>query len=149
MLDAEATTTLHILTRLARAEWAADVGTAEHVLWAGMGFSVSLRACDAACGWETLRKWQWKPGSSCLSQHGPAATMEDVAAPASVAATSAVRLGIHGVEGDDVSFWVRKFCAGGPAQLTLDLGGARRLESIAMAWTFPAKSFALDIGCGR
>ena len=29
--------------------------------------------------------------------------------------------------------------------LTLDLGGARHLDSLTISWEFPAKSFAIDL----
>ena len=116
---------------------------------ASAGSIVALVACDEADPWELLANGQVKMGSLCLSQHGVAAGVENVAAKAAASATSSVDAGSHGasaaVDTKEESFWASKFDEAGPVALTVDLGTERHLQTLKIAWEFPAKAFSVSL----
>lgn len=88
-----------------------------------------------------------KHGPACLTQRGPAAGVENVAAKAAASATASADAVSHGAsavtDGDPSSFWASPIGEAGPVDLLLDLGGEHLLERVKISWEFPAKAFAI------
>lgn len=49
------------------------------------------------------------------------------------------------VDGSSNTFWASALDPTEPVTLTIDLGGQQKLESLAISWEFPAKSFAVSV----
>lgn len=116
------------------------------------GDSILLASCDSASAWEAQGNGQLKlaqSGDRCLSQAGPAAGTEDVAARGAITASSSADVAAHGanmaVDGSSSTFWASAMDPAGPVELTVDVGSQRKLASVEIAWEFPAKAFAVSI----
>ena len=113
------------------------------------GDSVSLSACGHASSWEITASNQLKTGENCMSQAGSFTGSEDVAASAPIHATSTGDSALHGakmaVDGDEASYWRSDPGSDAAQELTIDLGGARKLATVEIVWEAPAESFAIQV----
>jgi len=89
-----------------------------------------------------------KSGSKCLSVKGLAAGT-NVALKSAISASSSADTVAHGasmaVDGSSSTFWASALDPTEPVTLTVDLGGSQKLTSLAIAWEFPAKAFAVSV----
>ena len=113
------------------------------------GDSVSLSSCSHASSWEITASNQLKTGENCMSQAGSFTGSEDVAASAPIHATSTGDSALHGakmaVDGDEASYWRSDPGSDAAQELTIDLGGARKLATVEIVWEAPAESFAIQV----
>lgn len=116
------------------------------------GGAVVLKLCDGGSSWETMGNGQLRisaAGGSCLSQKGPAAGMEDVAAHGAITASSTADTAAHGanmaVDGSSSTFWASALDPTGPVTITADLGDQKKLRAVDISWEFPAKSFTVAV----
>merc|ERR1719326_1833125 len=116
------------------------------------GDAVVLTSCDEGSAWETQANGQMKlarAGDYCLSQEGPAAGVEDAAARGAITASSTADNMAHGanmaVDGSSNTFWASALDPPGPVTVTVDLGGQKRVNAVAINWEFPAESFAVSV----
>jgi len=116
------------------------------------GDAVSLMACDGGSTWQMQGNGQLKLGRSgeqCLSQRGSAAGAEDVAARSAISASNSFDTIGHGanmaVDGSSSTFWASELDPESPVAITIDLGGARKLNAAEIVWEFPAKAFTVSV----
>jgi hypothetical protein len=113
------------------------------------GDSVSLSSCAHASSWELTASGQLKSGDNCLSQSGSFTGSEDAAASAPIQATSTADSENHGakqaVDNDESSYWQSDPGSAGAQELTIDLGGARKLSAVEIVWEAPAESFMIQV----
>lgn len=113
------------------------------------GEGVVMRGCEGAETWELLPSGQLKVGALCLSQSGPAAGLENVAARAAAVASSTADLTAHGaaaaVDLNEATYWASKLGGPGPVTFSVDLGAPRSLEVLRIGWAFPAKAFSVAV----
>jgi len=111
--------------------------------------TLSVSDCRGASTWKLLADGQAQIGDRCLSQSGPGVGTENVAAHAAVAATSSANAASHGaaaaVDADDTTFWASKLGDVGPAAFTIDIGEARHINSVKIAWESIAQSFSVSV----
>lgn len=124
--------------------------TGKKCIAVGTGNAVTLKNCDASSSsqWEAQGSGQLRSGQNCLSAKGLTAG-SNVALKSAISASSTADTGAHGasmaVDGSSSTFWASALDPTEPVTLTIDLGGKQKLESLAIAWEFPAKSFAISV----
>lgn len=127
--------------------------TGKKCIAVGSGNLVTLKGCDASSSsqWEAQGSGQLRssgPGQNCLSVKGLTAGA-NVALKSAISASSTADAGAHGasmaVDGSSNTFWASALDPTEPVTLTIDLGGVQKLESLAISWEFPAKSFAVSV----
>ena len=105
--------------------------------------------CGGASTWKMLPNGQVQVGEKCLSQMGEGAGTENVAAHVAAAASSSANSAFHAaaaaVDTDDATFWASRPGDAGPVTLTIELGEARTINVMKIAWEFPAQTFAVSV----
>lgn len=128
---------LHVVTKLCAGASKAVVGE-----------SIGLVACSEAGHWNLLPNGQVQLGEKCLSQVGAGAGLENLAAHASVYASSSVHPASHGaaaaVDFDDASFWASKADEANPVEFIIDLGEERNIDVLKITWEYPPQAFSVS-----
>jgi len=110
---------------------------------------LSVLDCRGASTWKLLAGGQVQVGDRCLSQSGQGVGIENVAAHAAVVATSSANAASHAaaaaVDADDATFWASKPGDAGPTELTIDIGEARHISTVKIAWESIAQSFSVSV----
>lgn len=117
------------------------------------GDSVSLSPCSHASSWELTAAGQLKMttgnGDTCMSQAGSFTGSEDCAASSAIHATSTGDSENHGagkaVDGDESSYWRSDPGSDAVQELTIDLGGERKLATVEIVWEAPAEAFSIQV----
>jgi len=111
------------------------------------GPSLTMSDCGSGSVWKLLPNGQVQVGDKCLSQSGDGAGTENVAAHAAAEATSSADSSSHAaaaaVDTDDATFWASSFGEVGPVSFNIDLGEARRVDLMKIAWEIPALTYSV------
>ena len=115
-----------------------------------------LPMCMLSCGGEAPTRFELQGNgqvkvvgrSACLSQHGIASGVYNVALRAGAVASSSADDLTHGaamaVDGRS-TYWASRLAPSSSEELSVDFGFSARVQAADIEWEYPAKSFSIQV----